>query len=139
MGALGTAAQIVMHRHSQRHEQAMMELRAGALGQLAEALYARRTDAVKSGFSEIMRTYADQAKGLISQQTDLNRAMIRERDALARVEMNTRLRDIDAELGRIRADALLLYGRMTEVLLLLNAPSFPLGADLAGALSLPIN
>jgi hypothetical protein len=137
MTALSTAAQVAMAQHGHRHEQAMQALRSGALVQITEALVTRRVDAVQQGFLAVLAEYASDARHHREQQAEFSKAQILATDPLVRVELAKRIRDIDTELGLIRADATLLYGRMTEVILLLGGASFDLGSELAGTLSLP--
>ncbi len=139
MSALGAAAQLAMSHHGQKHEQAMLSLRSGALMQITDALVTRRVSAVQEGFREVLGQYAEDARALRAQQAEFGTAQIHASDPLMRVELSKRVRDIDAELGRIRADAMLLYGRMTEVILLLGGAALDLGPELSGQLALPMH
>lgn len=135
--ALGTAAQVAMSKHGQRHEQAMLELRNGALTELTEALVTRRVEAVKEGFAAVLADYAAQARHFMAQQEKFADAQLLATDPLLRVELNQRLRDIDIELGRIRTDAQLIYARMTDVVVMLGGVDLSFGKDVAAPLALP--
>lgn len=137
MSALATAAQVAMRQHGQKHEQAMFALRSSALTEMADALVTRRVDAVKDGFKLVLEEYAAQARHFMAQQVKFSDAQLGASDPMLRIELNQRLKDLDVELGRIRADAYLLYGRMTEVIILLGDTDLGFGTDLAGPLSLP--
>ena len=136
MGALGAAAQIALARHGQAHDQAMLQLKHGALSQITEALITRRVVAVKDGFIAILDQYGEQARHLMGQEAKFGDEQLHATDPLLRVELSQRIKDIDVQLGYIRADAALLYGRMTEVVLLLGGTRFDFGGDLGGALGL---
>lgn len=137
MSALGAAAQLATQRHGQKHEQAMFELRSGALTTLTDALVSRRVDAVKEGFRLVLEEYAAQARHYMTQHAKFADAQIMATDPLTRIELNQRLKDIDIELGRIRADAQLIYARMTDVVLLIGGVEFGFSTDMAGALAIP--
>ena len=138
MGALAHAAQVAMQEHGNRHERAMFQLRASALTEIAEALVTKRVDAVKETFIGVLDGYADQARHYMAQQAKYADAQLMASDPMLRIELNQRIKDIDTELGRIRADAALLYVRMTEVIVIIGGVNLGFGNDLATPLSLPI-
>ena len=138
MSALASAAQIAMSQHGQKHEQAMFQLRATALTEITDALVTRRVDAVKDGFGQVLTAYAEQARHHMAQQAKFTDQVLGAADPLLRIELNQRIKDIDVELGRIRADARLLYARMTEVVVILGGAGLGFGRDLADPLALPM-
>jgi len=115
VGALTTMGQLAANRHRQQQELAAQELRAGALAHMVDAFVTRRVDAVKEGFLAILNGYAEQARHFMAQQKDYADREIEASDPLKRIELRARVQKIDVELAIIRADARLLFDRMTEV------------------------
>lgn len=127
LAALGSMSQIAASRASvdtardqMRHQQAIEELRTGALAHVVDALITRRVDTVREGFVQILSEYAAQARHYMSQQTRFVDAHLMTSDPLRRAEINKRINDVDVELRQIRVEAQRLYNRMTEVILMIG-------------------
>lgn len=136
VGALAAASQAITLHQGQKHERAMSALRSGVLTEIVDAMVNRRVEAVKDGFHQILSQYAEQARHYMAQQAKYGEAELEASDPLRRVELNKRIRDIDIELASLRADAMLLYGRMTEVVSALGGSLAGFGPDLAQPLLL---
>jgi hypothetical protein len=137
LSALGNLSQIAASRDQLRHEQAIAELRAGALCHVVDALISRRVDVVQDGFLRVLDDYAAQAKHYMAQQDRYAGAELETSDPLRRIELRKRLNDIDIELRQLRVQAERIYNRMTEVVLLIGGTSLNVDDDCARQLALP--
>lgn len=136
-GALSLAIGLAKHRLGLQQEQAMAELKAGVLAHLVDALVSKRIDAVQSGFTAILATYADQARHFMVQQEKFADKELESTNPMQRIELRSRIQKLDVELAMIRADAKLLYEHMTEVLLAIGSAAAPaFAAEMAPTLGL---
>lgn len=136
-GALTMAAQLAGNRSGLQHERMMAEIRSSELRHMVDAFVTQRVDAVKEGFAGILGQYAEQARHFMAEQSKYAELELQSADPVRRIELRARVNEIDNELATIRADAQLLYDRMTEVILALGAPSVDFARDLAQPLALP--
>jgi len=136
LGALSAMSQAASARHAQRHELALAELRAGVLAHMADALVTKRVEVVRDGFHAILLQYDAQARHLMEQQAKYGDAELAASDARRRIEIAGRIKDIDGQLGLIRASAQLMYDSMTEVILLIGGSANNFAKDVAGSLQL---
>lgn len=144
MHALSMAAQVAgvkadaeWGRQQLEAQAALFDAKAGVLKELIGALVEKRVDAVKTGFSEVLGIYAEQARHFMEQQARYGDAELRSTDPLERADLRKRLGEIDIELRRIRGDARRLYIRMTQITLHLGGEALTLSPEYAGALALP--
>lgn len=137
MSALAGAAQVAARRHGQQHEQAMAQLQHGRLAHLVDALVSQRTDAVKEGFVALLSEYAEQARHYMTQQHSFAEKELDCTEPLRRIELRSRINDIDTKLETIRADARHIYYQMTEVIRSLGGSIHDFARDLSEPLALP--
>lgn len=138
LAALASVGQIASERYRHQREAAALELQAGALEHLVDALVNRRVDAVQQGFLAILGDYAEQARHFMAQQQRYADAEITSADPLARVELRNRIHDLDRQLASIRIDAKLLYERMTDVITAIGGIPGQFAAGIAQPLALPL-
>lgn len=136
-GALSLMAQMVRHGQSLQHEQSLAALRNAGLANALEALVTKRVDAVQQSFEVILGQYAEQARHFMAQQKTYSDKELDCDDPLKRVQLRSRIQTIDIELATIRAEAKLLFDRMTEVIMALGGSSSGFVADVAQPLMLP--
>ena len=141
--ALSMAAQVAgqkltaeNNRQQMQMAVAMFETKADIMRDLLGALVERRVEAVKSGFSEVLALYADQARGYLEEKRKITEAEIATTDAMQSARWRKRLGEVDIELREIRADAARLYNQMTEIVLKLGGDALTLSPDYYAALSL---
>lgn len=116
------------------HERGIFEARANIVGKLVDALVEKRVSAVKTGFTEVLQLYADQARHYMEQQRQISAAALEKHDPLERAEYKARLNEVDAELRRIRSDAKQIFRQMSEIVLLLDGGSLTLDQSFTQAL-----
>lgn len=139
MGAISVLAQLAGQNDQLQHERQLAELRYAAFGHLVDAVINRRVDALKEGFMTILQGFADQARAYMDQQAKFADAELLATDPLQQTRMRSRLDDIDRQLASIRIDAQLVYHRMSEVILAIDARALNGFADeLQGPLALTI-
>ncbi|MEI9994915.1 MAG: hypothetical protein WDM91_10000 [Rhizomicrobium sp.] len=150
LGMLSTAAHLAtqsrdvatsrhqLHESTARlaHERGLFEARAEVMKGLIDALIDKRVSAVRSGFSEVLQLYAEQATRYLDQQGAVSREMLRQDDPLARSEYRWRLNEVDTELRRIRSDARQIYRQMTEIVFLLDGSNLILDGRCVNALAI---
>ena len=143
MHALSMAAQVAGARANNDNDRqhleaqaALFDAKAGVLRDLIGALVEKRVDAVRSGFSEVLAIYAEQATHFMEQQARYGDAELKSTDPLERAELRKRLGEIDIELRRIRADARRIYTQMNQITLRLGGDALSLSPDYYSTLAL---
>jgi hypothetical protein len=116
-------------RDRMAHEATVRQIDADLARDALKAIVERRVEAVQSGFAAILGTYADQARHYMDQQARFAEAHIMATDPIQRASYHARLSEIDTQLTRIRADALLLFRDMTKVVILLGGSMVGLSQD----------
>lgn len=137
LAALSAATQLATKRHSQQHQRAMEELRQSSLAHMVDALATRRIDAVKEGFTKILAHYAEQAQHFMQQQQRYAERELESGDPFHRLELRSRINDLDVQLALVRAEARTIYGHMAELILTLGASSQGFAREFANPLALP--
>ena len=138
--ALTMAAQVAGRSQINRQQVELMagafEAKADVLKELIGAVVEKRVDAVRSGFSEVLGLYAEQARHFMDQQARYGDAELKSADPLERADIHKRLGEIDIELRRIRADARSIYSQMTSIIHQLDGGALALSPDYSATLSL---
>lgn len=135
-GVLSLIAQIATARSRERYETALAEQRAGVLHDLIDAAYHKRFDGIRSGFETILRQYSDQAEHYMRQQERYSKEELRCDDPIRRVELRSRVREVDRELQIIRIDAQLLYAQMLYAMNKIGMPSLDFAGNFVAPLAL---
>lgn len=109
------------------HRYDMAEMQASLARDLIHALIERRIEAVQSGFTALLSSYAEQARHYMQQQDQFVMASFTVTTPTANAKYLARLSKTDEELSHIRADAFLLYQEMNRVLILIGGtmPTLP--------------
>ena len=126
--------EVSMHRLERECD--LFELKAGLLRDLAAALIEKRLDAVKTGFTEVLGLYAEQARHYMAQQTKISDAELVTTDPLQSARFRKRMGEIDIELRSIRLAASQLYSEMNAVVMRLGGDALNLSPDYCAALAL---
>ena len=141
--ALSMAAQVAgqkvmaeSNRQQMKMALAMFETKAGVMRDLVGALVEKRVDAVRSGFSEVMAMYVEQAHGFLDEKRKLIDAELTATDALQSARLRKRMGEIDIALREIRADAARLYAQMNEVILQLGGGALSLAPEFYNTLDI---
>lgn len=119
------------------HHNDMEDRQADLMRDLIHGLITERIEAIHTSFLNILATYAEQARGYMTQQERLVETGFKVIDPLERAHYDARLSEIDKQLNRIRADAFCLYQEMNRALLLLGTPLPPMHGDHKNTLRLP--
>ncbi|MFG6464157.1 hypothetical protein ACG04Q_21490 [Roseateles sp. DXS20W] len=114
--ALAMAAKARYQAEALAHLHGIAKLRAGVVRDLIEAIVVRRVDAVEHQCTEVLKQYADQAQHYLDQQRRFGERLLESRDPIERLELSSRLTEVDTKLGEIRADAKLIYERMCQAI-----------------------
>ncbi len=132
----GVKAGVETNRQELEAQAALFEAKAGVLKGLIGALVEKRVDAVRSGFSEVLGLYVEQARHFMEQQSRYGDAELMATDPLQRADLRKRISEIDIELRRIRADARRIYTQMTQVVLRLGGEALRLSPEYSTTLAL---
>ena len=135
-GAETNRREMEMSMHRLEQERGLFETKAEILRDLVGALIEKRLDAVKSGFTEVLSLYAEQARHYMAQQSKISDAELTTSDALQSARFRKRMGEIDIELRSIRIAAAQIYSQMNEVIMRLGGDALNLSPDYCAALAL---
>lgn len=100
-----------------------LDLQAGIVREVIQAVIAKRVDVLQGAFNEIARGYAEQARHYMTQQDRVADAQMAITDPIQRADCQARLVAIDSQLHDIRRSWHRLFREMSKTLLLLGSSS----------------
>ncbi len=121
----------------ERYETAIAQQRAGVLHDLIDAAYHKRFDLIRSGFETIISQYGAQAEIYLSQLSAYAEKELDCDDPIRRLELRSRMREVDRELQVLRIDAQLLYSQMMHALEKIGLPPLDFAREFVAPLALP--
>lgn len=108
------ARKTAMHARQCTHVERTLEIKAQLATSLLEAMVNRKSETIRSAFSEIASAYAAQQQAYFEQRARLTEAIISCVDALQRATLETERSAIDKATSSIRADYRQLFAAMTN-------------------------
>lgn len=133
---LGEATKLASRRLDHKHAQEMTRIQAGASKDFIDGVLTRQIDVIQEQCKQTLSLFADQARHYMSERATLGDARRKSQDRVERAEIDALIVDIDSKLAEIRADAQLLYARMSAVLITVGRTASSFMGDTSTALAL---